>query len=108
MTLVSIRPEAAAQIDEQTAYLYREAGLEIALRFIEALDTTIAGLVKFPEKGSLQHFNSPSLQSVRATPILGFENWRIYYLSRQGLPTRIEILHILHASQDRASILNDN
>jgi plasmid stabilization system protein ParE len=45
--------------------------LPSAVRFFDNVETTLAGLLEMPGKGSPKHFTQPSLREVRSWPIDG-------------------------------------
>jgi toxin ParE1/3/4 len=74
-------------------YLDREAGAEVAQRFIDALDATCALLDAHPYLGPARRLR-PQVRSLR---VAGFRNYLVFYEpSREG----IKILRILHGMRD--------
>ena len=92
-----VLPRADEDLDEQADYLTVEANIGVALRFLEAAHDTFALLSSHPEMGWQCRLRHPGLASARVFRVKGFEKILIFYrLSRD----RIEILRVLHGSQD--------
>ncbi len=85
-------------------YYERESGLELALRFLGAVNQAIQFLYRYPDIGSLKEFSNPRLKGLRSWPIPGFEDIRLYYL-RQDDDT-LRILRILHGKRNLARIFD--
>jgi plasmid stabilization system protein ParE len=99
-----IRPAADREIDSQVDYLLKHADLDTALRFFDAVHEAVRGLLKMPDKGSLQTFRSPFLTGIRAWPVPGFKKFRVYY---RVTPHAIEVMHVLHGAQDQEQVFED-
>lgn len=89
-------PSADRDLDLQADYLAEEASIEIALRFLAAAHDTFCALASHPRMG-WQPSLGPSLQSIRAFRVLGFENILIFYRISDDV---IEIVRILHGARD--------
>ena len=83
-----LRPGASEDLDGQVDYYEQEAGLDLALRFLTALEEAIQFLYRYPEAGALKE-----LENAR----------RIYYL-RPDEDT-LRIVRILHGKRDLDRIL---
>jgi toxin ParE1/3/4 len=59
-----VTPEAKAQLTNLYEYLAREASLEIATRYIDAIMVRIAGLTDFPHRGTSRGDIRPGLRTV--------------------------------------------
>ncbi|MFL6856319.1 MAG: type II toxin-antitoxin system RelE/ParE family toxin [Allosphingosinicella sp.] len=59
-----VTPEAKAQLNNLYEYLAREASLEIATRYIDAIMARIAGLTDFPHRGTARGDIRPGLRTV--------------------------------------------
>jgi toxin ParE1/3/4 len=92
-----IRPSADSDIDTQFDYLVAEAGLEIGLRFLEAIQTTLETLVRRPQIGSQIDAMSARLRNLRKWHVKGFDNILVFYRHTE---TSIEIVRVLHSSRN--------
>jgi toxin ParE1/3/4 len=61
MTPHHVSPAADADLDDQAAYLAREAGLETALRFYDAAATTFDAIARMPGIGERRESVNPRL-----------------------------------------------
>lgn len=77
---------------------------EIAERFIEASETAFEKLALMPLKGKQQEFKPPELAGTRRWFIPGFDHYLIFYRPTKG---GIEILRVLHGTQNIDAIMND-
>ena len=104
MAKLLISPEAQQNIDHQEDFLVDEAGIEVALRFHDALLHALHRLVEMPELGSLREFLNPRLHGLRMWPIPGFPNYLVYY---RLVGDELQVLWVLHGAQDRDRISVD-
>ena len=100
-----IRPNAAEDLDEQLDYYETEAGLEIALRFFDAVEEAIQFLYRYPDAGSPKAFANPRLKDLRSWPIPGFENIRLYYFRSDE--NTLCIVRVLHGKRDLARVFKE-
>ena len=98
---ITRRRPALRDLQEHFEFLYKQAGLDTADRFLQAAETTISDLAAMPEMGSLQHFTNPRFAGTRRWRVRGFDNYLIFY---RPLPNGIEILRVLYASRNIASL----
>lgn len=97
-----IRPNAEEDLDEQLEYYEQEAGVDVALQFLAAVQEAIRFICQRPDVGSLREFANPRLKGLRSWPVHGFEDIRIYYL-RPNEDT-LRVVRILHGKRDLRSI----
>lgn len=87
-----------AELDAFGYFEYiRQHNADAALRFLEAIDRTIAGLALHPYKGRLRKFRGRDLKNIRSWRIDSFENYLIFYRASHS---RLEILRIRHGAMD--------
>jgi toxin ParE1/3/4 len=97
------RPHAQEDLEEQVDYYERESGLDLALRFLDAVQRGIGFLAQHPEVGSLRDFGNPRLAGLRCWPVPQFDEIRIYYVvTGSGM---LLVVRILHGRRDLARIL---
>lgn len=65
-------------------------------RFIDAIDRTFARIAEHPENGSTRLWNHPALRSIRAWPVVGFEQFVVYYERRSQ--NTVRIVRVIRAS----------
>ena len=97
----TVSPAADRDLDSIADHLAENAGLEVALRFLEAADETFAILATQPEMGWKSPLKAVDLTSVRTFRVKGFEEILIFF--RPANPG-IEVLRVLHGAQDLSVI----
>jgi toxin ParE1/3/4 len=98
-----VSPTADRDLDEQAAYLAREASLDTALRFYDAVAATFENIARTPGIGERWESANPRLSGVRVRRVEGFENHLIFY---RAAGSGIEIVRVLHGARDLESILD--
>jgi len=99
---VERRPEALEDLAALSDYLDHEAGLEVAIRFLEAADAAFVRLSEMPQLGATREFSIQRLEGFRMWPIPDFPNHLIFY---RPTVAGIEIVRVLHAARDIPEIL---
>lgn len=77
---------------------YAAIRLDLALRFLDAVEATLAGLLEMPGKGSKCEYSNPRYAGMRLYTVNGFEKYVLYY---RPLPDGIELIRVLHGARDR-------
>lgn len=67
-----------------------------AERFLEALGRTFARLAEQPDIGSTRLWSNPALRGIRAWPVVGFDQFIVYYERRA--PATLWIARVLRGS----------
>src|SRR5438045_7604129 len=83
-------------LDNYADYLFREADLETALRFLRAAQETFSLLASHPNLGWESHLQNPVLRTLRVFRVKGFEKLLILY---RPLPIGVDILRVVHGSR---------
>lgn len=96
-----VLPKADRDLDEIADYLITHADLEVGIRFLIAAQETFALLASQPEMGWKPKVSNLALASLRVFRVADFEKVLVFY--RPGR-ARIEIVRILHGSQDLESV----
>jgi toxin ParE1/3/4 len=93
-----ILPRALARRDVEAAvdYYIREAGPAVALRFIDALETTYRAIAAHPAAGSLRYGQELALPGLRARALKRFPHL-VFYIERDD---HIDVWRVLHAHRD--------
>jgi plasmid stabilization system protein ParE len=98
-----LRPHAKEDLDEQFDYYEEESGVDLALRFLAAVNRGIGFLVEHPEAGVPRDFGNRRLTGIRAWPVPDFEDIRISYSLTEE--NAVRIVRILHGKRNLARIL---
>jgi toxin ParE1/3/4 len=99
---VNQRPRARLDALEQFVYFGEQAGVDVAERYLDALDKTCALLAQQPQVGRAYDSGISRLTGLRRFRVKGFEHYVIFYLARKG---GIDVVRVLHGSRDIDSIL---
>jgi toxin ParE1/3/4 len=102
MAKIKRTPKAKQDLLEHVLYLTK-INLDIAERFIDASEETFVKLAQMPRKGKLREREHPELVGVRQWFVSGFDHYLIFYRPIKG---GIEILRVLHGTQDIDAILD--
>ena len=94
---VEYRPAARRDLFQISEYLNREASLELADRFLMALEHTIQQIAGFPYTGSLFPARSMRALEIRRWPVKEFPRYLVYYAVS---PRKVTLLRILHSARD--------
>jgi toxin ParE1/3/4 len=99
----TIRPKADLDIDEIADYLTAQSSFGMALGFLSEAHRSFALLASQPGMGWQCKMNHPRLKSARMFRVgAPFEDYLIFYQPRGK---RIEILRLLHGSQNLDNLL---
>jgi len=98
-------PTTSAREDilAQFRYYALDQGVpEVGFRFLDAVEAAIARIGEMPAIGAPQHFEPAALAGMRAWPVPGFEDIRLYYLEAADV---LLIVRVLHDKRDVRRIL---
>ncbi|NJM47237.1 MAG: type II toxin-antitoxin system RelE/ParE family toxin [Alkalinema sp. RU_4_3] len=101
-TKIILSPEAQLDLMDFCDYL-DESDPEVSMRFFDAARSTFVEIARMPLIG--QQYEVGETQSLRKWRIKGFRRYLIFYRVK---PETIEIVRLLHGSQDVDSILTRN
>jgi toxin ParE1/3/4 len=87
-------PEADQDFEDISLYLEERNAL-VAMRFADAVDSTVEMLCRSPELGERLHADLTG--EIRCRTISGFKNYLIFY---RRVDTVLEIIRILHGARD--------
>jgi toxin ParE1/3/4 len=95
----------SAQADEREAVIRyaREAGLDLSLRFTEALRDAYRSIGDRPGTGSPRYGDLLGIEDLRSRKVKNFP-YLVFYVERLD---HIDILRVLHAQRDIAAWLRD-
>ena len=97
LTALRIVQSLRAKGDIRDCYIHiglREGGA--AERFFDAVDRTFARLAEQPDIGSTRLWRNPALRGIRAWPVVGFNQFIVYYRRHSG--KSLWIARVLHGS----------
>ncbi len=97
---LAITPEAKAQLNNLYECLAREASLDIATRYIDAVMVRIAGLADFPNRGTSRGDIRPGLRTVPFR--------RRLTIAYAVTPREVRIIGIGRAGQDLHELLRQS
>lgn len=98
MKLKPVFPRKQADLDIQEAFDYdlNEAGSEIALAFVDALERAMTDLSRHPAIGSPRYAHELDLPGLRHWPVRDFPHV-IFYVELQD---HIDVWRVLHGQRD--------
>jgi len=99
----SVRPREQARQDTDTAvdYYLRETGLDIALGFIDALETTYCTIADHPGVGSPRYAHELDIPGLRNHPLKRYP-YLVFYVERED---HIDVWRVLHAERDIPALM---
>jgi len=89
---ISVKPEAALDLDEQFDYYEGKGTPETADRWLNQAHATFRFLATQPGIGAPYRPRDPVLAGLRRWPVDGFENHYVYYLTTAD---GIEVIRVL-------------
>ncbi len=100
----TLRALAAADIEAAVAYYRDEAGEQVALDFVDALEAAIETLRDRPLIGSLRFAYELEIPELRSWPVEAFPYLLFYVPDAE----RVDVWRVLHAKRDIPSVLVDD
>ena len=89
-------PRALRDLEGQIDYFKRDS-IEVADRFLDAIEETFRFLLANREVGQFCHFRSPHADGTRVWPVHGFRNHLVFYRPKaEG----IDVVRVLHGARD--------
>jgi plasmid stabilization system protein ParE len=95
---------ALRDIDELASYYLREAGVAVALRFLNNAENALASLAELPRMGVVAGFPQEDLAKVRRWHIDAFPRLIILY---RVLPDGIEVIRVVDGGRDIRALFAD-
>lgn len=107
MKPVDWRPQARADAADAAWWYASEGGLDLGLRFYDALDVLLARLARNPASGSTRHAHAaPDLAvPLRFVVLDEFERYLVYYLD---LPDRVLVIRIWNTARGLDALVADD
>lgn len=104
MTRVRVLPQANTDIDEAADVYARVEGIELGLRFYDAVEGTWGVLAEHPEMGAAVRWDSLSLSGVRRWQIADpFGVYQVYYMLMED---ELVVIRVLHGARDNEGMFN--
>lgn len=94
----TVRRQAARDLSRQAAWFKREAGIDVARRFLSAAYDTFGDLAATPGLGAPMQLDNETLPTANKWRVRDFPNLLIFYAERSG--GGVAVIRVLHASQD--------
>ena len=98
---VRLRQLAAIDLEDASDYYRREAGAQVALEFIDAVERGMKRISRNPQLGSLHFAYELAIPDLRAWPLQRFP----YVLFYVDADDEIDLWRILHTRRDPPSAI---
>jgi plasmid stabilization system protein ParE len=98
------RQRAREDVMQQYSYYLLQGGYDLAERYLNEFEETIARLLEQPKIGARRDLPSPQLSGVCMQRVRGFDHEYIFYRPRED---GIEIIRVLRDQQNVADILEE-
>lgn len=100
---VQLRELAAIDIDHAADHYRSEAGADLALRFIDALERTLDRIARSPQTGSLRFAYELQIPDLRVRPVARFP-YLVFYVATDDV---IDVWRVLRTKRDVPSAIAD-
>jgi toxin ParE1/3/4 len=100
---VRLRERAAADIDQAVDYYLAEAGPDVALRFVDAVERAVGQIARSPLSGGLRFSYELGIPGLRVRPVARFPHLVFYVAGDEA----VDVWRILHTRRDIPSTLGD-
>jgi len=100
---IAPRKSARGDVENAVEYYAREAGAQIALGFIDSLQSTYVSIETHPASGSLRYAYELGLPRLRCMTLKGFP-YIVFYLEHAD---HVDVWRVLYAKQDVPAWLRD-
>ena len=101
---IGIRPRAVEDIERHASYLEENAAPDVASRFRRAIMDALDQIAFMPQAGAPRDVGNTRLTGLRMFVVRDFRKYLVFYVSPDGY---VDIVRILHGTQDVMSILED-
>lgn len=93
---VRLRALALADVDEAIAYFLQDAGVDVALGFIDALDQAYQHLSRQPASGSPRDAHELNLPGLRSWPLNRYPHL-VFYVEQAD---HVDVWRVLNGARD--------
>ena len=97
------RDEVLRDLLDLSCYIAQDS-LEVAYRFLDAVEETFQDLERMPRMGTKREFQDARLSGVRMWRVKAFPKHLIFYRS---IEDGVEIIRVLHSARDIESLFSD-
>jgi plasmid stabilization system protein ParE len=94
---IEFREAAIADLLQIHAHLRSEASLQLADRFLMAVERTTQQIRRYPNAGALFRTQRSSLTGLRWWSVTDFPRYLLYYIAGAD---RLDMVRVLHGSRD--------
>lgn len=95
---VRIRPRADRDLDDAADYYAKEGGIELAVRFLSAVERTWTMLADRPHSGVTQEWLASRLRGCRRWQVASpFGAFQVFYCPSDDA---IDVVRVLHGARD--------
>lgn len=98
---VRLRERAAIDIARAADHYRGEAGADVALRFVDAVERTVGQIGRSPQSGSLRFSYELEIPGLRVRPVTRFPQL-VFYVAGDDA---VDVWRILHTQRDIPSTL---
>lgn len=106
MIALTRRDAAKRDIAEVWLWYAENASIDVADRFLAAVESTIQALRKQPRMGHNVEVRLPDLRGMRRLAVFGgFNDIHLFYVRT---PAAIELVRVLHAGRNLSRILSES
>ena len=95
--------QARRDLVETAAYL-GERSPDVALRFLAAVEETLAAVADVPGIGTARRYGDPRLAGLRMLRVRSFGKYLVFY---RETPDGIELVRVLHGARDIEAALGE-
>jgi toxin ParE1/3/4 len=100
---VRLRTLASTDLDRAADYYLNEAGVEVAVRFVDAVESTLRQVGRSPEAGSLRFAYELDIPDLRVRSVSRFP-YLVFYAVTESV---VDVWRILHSRRDVSSAIAD-
>jgi toxin ParE1/3/4 len=105
VTALRVRPQADQDVDGITEYYAREANVDVAIRFLTALEETYDRLRRHPLSGTTVDVVAARLVGLRFVFVRDFESYLVFYMGSEAV---VDVVRVLHGARDLPHLLDDD
>ena len=98
----TIKPKADLDLDQYCDYLAQADGFDLAVRFLDAANSTFALLATQPAMGWRSRTRYPGLELLRVFRVSGFPSMLVLYRPISG---GVEIVRVVHGARNLLALL---
>jgi toxin ParE1/3/4 len=97
------REQAQSDVEQAADYYYQQGGVDLELRFLEAVEAAIVSIAQHPGIGSPRYAELLRFPGLRFFLVKGFPHL-IFYVERED---HVDVWRVLHGQRDIPAWLGD-